>query len=69
MEGVGKNKDSEGSEFLLTIIEKQDPRPIWIAVWGGANVLAQTLWQLEKTKSPEEASRLFSKIRIYTIEK
>ena len=67
MEGVGKNKDSEGSEFLLTIIEKQDPRPIWIAVWGGANVLAQTLWQLEKTKSPEEASRLFSKIRIYTI--
>ncbi len=67
MNGVGKGKNSEGSDFLVSIIEKNDTRPIWISVWGGANVLAQALWTLEKTKTPKELSRMIKKLRVYTI--
>ncbi len=67
MVGVGAGKDTEGSDWLISVLEKDDPRPIWIPVWGGANVLAQTLWKLRKIKSEDELNRLIQKMRVYTI--
>ncbi|MCU0369365.1 MAG: DUF1593 domain-containing protein [Cyclobacteriaceae bacterium] len=67
MEGVGEGKDSEGSEWIIKALEKNDERPLWISVWGGPNTLAQALWKIRKTKSAKEAERLYSKLRIYTI--
>jgi hypothetical protein len=67
MEGVGESKDSEGSEWIIKVLEKPDERPIWISVWGGPNTLAQAMWKIRKNKSQSEAERLFKKIRIYTI--
>jgi hypothetical protein len=49
MEGVGKEKDSEGSEWIIKVLEKSDERPVWISIWGGSNCLAQTLWKLRET--------------------
>ena len=31
MEGVGKGKDSEGSEWIIKVLEKDDNRPVWIS--------------------------------------
>lgn len=67
MEGVGKGKDSEGSEWIIKVLEKNDDRPVWISVWGGPNTLAQALWKIKETMSPAEVKRLIKKIRIYTI--
>ncbi|QIA06570.1 DUF1593 domain-containing protein [Draconibacterium halophilum] len=67
MEGVGEDKDSEGSEWIIKKLEADDDRPLWISVWGGTNTLAQALWKIENTKSKIEASRLISKLRVYTI--
>lgn len=67
MEGVGEGKDSEGSEWIIKVLEKEDERPLWISVWGGPNTLAQALWKIKQTKSPEETARLISKLRVYTI--
>lgn len=67
MEGVGKGKDSEGSEWIIRVLEKNDDRPVWISVWGGPNTLAQAIWKIKETKSAAEAKRLFAKIRVYTI--
>ena len=67
MSGVGKNKDSEGSDWIITELEKNDERPLWISVWGGSNTLAQALFKIEKTKTKKEQERLFSKLRVYTI--
>lgn len=67
MEGVGEGKDSEGSLKLIKALEEDDPRPLWVSVWGGANTLAQALYTIRATKSPEEASRLIAKLRVYTI--
>ena len=33
MEGVGDGKDSEGSEWIIKVLEKNDNRPVWISVW------------------------------------
>lgn len=67
MEGVGKGKDSEGSEWIIKVLEEKDERPVWISVWGGPNTLAQALWKIRESKSRTEAGRLISKLRVYTI--
>jgi Protein of unknown function (DUF1593) len=67
MVGVGKGKDSEGSDWIVTVLEREDNRPVWFSVWGGPNVLAQALWKIKNDKSPTEAERIYKKIRIYTI--
>lgn len=65
--GVGDGKDSEGSNWIIQELEKDDDRPLWISVWGGVNTLAQALYKIEHTKSAEEAKALISKLRVYTI--
>lgn len=67
MTGVGEGHDSEGSDWIIKLLEKPDNRPLWVSVWGGPNTLAQALWRIKKTKSPEQASKLYNKLRIYTI--
>ena len=67
MSGVGKGQDSEGSDWILKILEDNDPRPLHIAVWGGVNTLAQTLFKIKETKTESEAKQLISKLRVYTI--
>ncbi|REA57781.1 hypothetical protein DSL64_22875 [Dyadobacter luteus] len=67
MDAIGKGKDSEGSEWIIKVIDKEDKRPVWIPVWGGANCLAQALWKVRMTRSPEDLQKFVSKIRMYTI--
>lgn len=67
MLGVGDGKDSEGSNWIIKVLEEKDERPLWISVWGGVNTLAQSLDKIKKTKSRGEANRLISKLRVYTI--
>jgi hypothetical protein len=67
MQGVGKAKDSEGSDWIINVLEENDERPLWIAVWGGSNTLAQALYKIRGTKTEAEAKRLIAKLRVYTI--
>lgn len=67
MEGVGENKNSEGSDWIVQLLKKNDNRPVWFCVWGGPNVLAQALWQIQHTVNEADARKLYQKIRIYTI--
>lgn len=67
MTAVGKGMDSPGSERLIAAVDRKDPRPLWVTVWGGPNVLAQALWKVRATRSPREVSAFVSKLRVYTI--
>lgn len=67
MSGVGNNKDSEGSEWIIKELEQNDDRPLWVAIWGGANTLAQALFKIKNTKTVKEQQLLISKIRVYAI--
>ena len=59
--------DSEGSELIISSLERDDDRPVWVLVWGGPNCLAQALWKIKATRTPEEVDRLVAKLRVYTI--
>jgi hypothetical protein len=67
MLGVGDRQDSEGSDWIIKILEEKDDRPLWISVWGGVNTLAQSLDKIRKTRSKVEAKKLIAKLRVYTI--
>ena len=67
MLGVGKGMDTEGSDWIISELEEEDERPLWISVWGGVNTLAQALHTISRTKSKKEVKRLVSKLRVYTI--
>ncbi len=67
MQGVGEGKDSEGSDWIIEALKKEDSRPLWVLAWGGPNCLAQALWKLEQTESPEALEGYVKKLRVYTI--
>jgi hypothetical protein len=64
---VGPGKDSEGSDWIISVVDKDDDRPVWIPVWGGTNCLAQALWKVKMTRTPEELEKFVAKIRVYAI--
>ena len=66
-DGVGEGRDSSGSEALIAALDRDDPRPLWVTVWGGPNVLAQALWKIRATRSPEAQARAVAKLRVYAI--
>jgi hypothetical protein len=67
MLGVGEGKGSEGSRHIIEVVDKPDKRPVWVCVWGGANCLAQALWDVKYTRSAEELDAFISRLRVYTI--
>jgi Protein of unknown function (DUF1593) len=67
MTGVGKGKDTAASRLIIAAVDRPDPRPIWIAAWGGAADLAQALWTVRSTRSPAQVAKFVSKLRVYTI--
>ena len=67
MANVGSGKDSPGSELIISAIDKDDPRPVWVCFWGGGNTLAQALWKVQNTRSADELQKFISKIRVYDI--
>jgi hypothetical protein len=65
MEAVGDDIPlSEGAELLLKRLENDDPRPLWVLVWGGVNCLASVLYRI---RNQPNAADLRAKLRVYTI--
>lgn len=64
---IGEGKDTEGSEWIIRMADRSDKRPLWIAIWGGSADLAQALWKVRSTRSPEETAAFLSRIRVHAI--
>jgi len=54
--GVGR--PTEGSEWIIRSARRNDPRPLWVLVWGGIDDLAQAL---------HDAPDILPKLRVYFI--
>jgi len=67
MAAAGPGKSSGGSRAIVQALERDDPRPLWITIWGGANTLAQALQDLRAVKPSAEVARLVAKLRVYSI--
>ena len=54
MAAVGEGRTTHGSRLILEAADRTDERPLWVSVWGGANTLAQALWDVRRSRSAEE---------------
>jgi hypothetical protein len=67
MGDVGAGKDSPGSELIIAAADRADSRPLWVALWGGGNTLAQALWKVKNTRTPAELDKFVGKLRVYDV--
>jgi hypothetical protein len=67
MSAVGQAMDSPASDRLIEVVDRDDPRPVWVLVWGGPNCLAQALWKVRATRPAAARARFVAKLRVYTI--
>ena len=67
MAAVGSGKMTQGAELILLAADRNDPRPLWISVWGGANTLAQALSHARATRDAAALGALVAKLRVYSI--
>jgi Protein of unknown function (DUF1593) len=67
MAATGKKKMSEGARAIISAADRDDPRPLWICIWGGANTLAQALIEVRASRTPEQMAKFISKLRINSI--
>jgi hypothetical protein len=67
MAATGADKTSEGAEAIIRAAARDDNRPLWISIWGGANTLAQALQRVRATRSRDELAKFVAKLRVYSI--
>lgn len=68
LEGLGSPGHHEQAvQLIIDAVDDDDDRPLWITIWGGAAVLAETLDRVNKSRSPEEVTAFVSKLRVYSI--
>lgn len=63
----GEPKDSEGSEFLQEVFDKDDDRPIFVQMWGGPVTFVQALYRYRQRQGEEKFRDLMDKLHIYGI--
>ena len=67
MAATGKEKSSAGSKAIEEAMERDDPRPLWVCIWGGANTLAQALIDMRAAKGEDAMRLLLARLRVYSI--
>lgn len=63
----GESKDSEGSDFLVQVFEKDDDRPIFVQAWGGTITFVQALHRFRQKHGEETFRALLPKIHLFGI--
>ncbi|KAH7390058.1 hypothetical protein BKA64DRAFT_112133 [Cadophora sp. MPI-SDFR-AT-0126] len=59
---------SDAARALITAGDEASPkRPLWVSIWGGANVLAEALQHVTKTRSTRDKQSFVAKLRVYSI--
>ena len=64
---VGAGMDSEASDWIIKVLDRADPRPVWFSIWGGPRELAQAIWKVSKTRSANDLAAFKKKIRVHSI--
>ncbi|MFO0910000.1 MAG: DUF1593 domain-containing protein [Isosphaeraceae bacterium] len=67
VECVGAGRDTEGSNAIIAVVDRPDPRPVWVIIWGGSTDLAQALWKVRSTRSESELQHFVNRLRVHAI--
>ena len=63
-ESIGEAKDTEASTWIISVVDRPDPRPVWVCIWGGSADLAQALWRVRSTREPAAVAGFVRKLRV-----
>jgi hypothetical protein len=66
-ESIGADRDTDASRALIRIVDRDDPRPVHVVVWGGPADLAQALWRVREDRTPAGLARFLAKLRVRAI--
>lgn len=66
-EVIGEGHDTEGSARIIEVVDRDDPRPVNVAIWGGQTDFAQALWRVEKDRGADGLREFVAKLRVYDI--
>jgi Cellulose-binding Sde182, nucleoside hydrolase-like domain/Cellulose-binding protein Sde0182, C-terminal domain len=67
MGSVGAGKDTDGSNWIISVVDRADDRPVNVTVWGGPTELAQALWRVRNDRTPDQLRAFLRKLRVYSI--
>lgn len=62
-----ETKNTSGAQLIIDTLLDNDPRPVHVLSWGGANTTASALWKLKTEYPKERFEYAASRIRIYCI--
>ncbi len=65
-------KDTEGSDWIKSVLLDKDPRPVYIQIWGGTNTAARALKSIEEEyKGKDNWEEIYTKVSdkavLYTV--
>jgi len=64
---VGEGRNSEASDFLQEVFDREDDRPIYVGFWGGAITFAQAIWKYQQSHTEEQVQKLMDKLIFHCI--
>ncbi len=60
-------RDTKGSELIIEKLLDNDPRPVYISMWGGGTMVAQVFWKIKNYYSAANFEKAVKKVRMYFI--
>ena len=64
---VGAGFDTAGSDHIISVVDANDPRPVWVPIWGGSRELRQALWRISHDRTPAQVDAFVAKLRVHAI--
>ncbi len=64
---IGEGHDTEGSEWIIRMVDRAGGRMVHVAVWGGQTDLVQALWKIKHTRDGSGYFEFLSRLRVYDI--
>ena len=67
LDAIGERHDTEGSRWIISVVDRPDPRPVNVTIWGGQTDLGQALWRVRADRGVDGLKQFIDRIRIYDI--
>src|SRR5262249_3475418 len=67
VKNLGAGHDTEGSRWITRVVDREDPRPVNVTIWGGSTDLAQALWRVRHDRTAKQRKRFLGKLRVHAI--
>ncbi len=65
IESTGEGMSTGGSELIISVVTRDDPRPVYIVVNAGSNTLAQALKDYSSSHGQEDVNAFVGKLRVF----